>query len=292
MATTTPRVWLVTGSSSGLGLAMCKHALSQGDKVVATLRTPSDIDDLKNQYTPDVLLVAKLDVTQTDDILAAFRTAKKRFGRVDVVFNNAGVALVGEVEGVPEHAARAQMDVKFWGITAVSKEAVRFFRDENPTRGGLLLNISSELGIRTMPLLGHYAAAKHAMEGLTQTLRSELDPAWNIKVCLVAPGAFSTNAGTKPEIVPIPDVYRGVTASKDVREFTAVVQESQGPANELDAVAKKIFEFSMSSDIPMRLFLGDESIQRVRKQIADMVEDLNASKAWSEGLIEDECIVL
>ena len=146
---------------------MAEVALEKGDMVVATLRRPSVLDDLAAKHTPDQLRVLKLDVTQPAEIVAAFAEAKKAFGRVDIVFNNAGVGSVGEVESTPEDAARHVFDVTFWGAVNVSKEAVRFFREENPSGiGGRLLNMSSFTGIRAVPCLPYYSAAKYGQRGL------------------------------------------------------------------------------------------------------------------------------
>lgn len=141
---------------------MCRLALAKGDKVVATLRRPSDIDEFASKYSPDVLYVTKVDVTRPEEVIRAFCDAKDRFGRVDVVFNNAASAVVGEIEMVPDADARHLMEVCLWGAIAVSKEAVRFFREDNPSgAGGLLLYNSSMYGYFPVPSVGYYVAAKH-----------------------------------------------------------------------------------------------------------------------------------
>ena len=150
----------VTGSSSGFGLEMARCALGHGDKVVATLRTPEVLKEFAAQYTPEQLLVVKLDVTKPEEIKEAFRQAKAAFGRVDVVFNNAGYVLAGEVEGVPDEPARAMFETNFWGAAHVSQEAVRFFREENTPQGGHLITNTAAAGIIGYPILGWYCASK------------------------------------------------------------------------------------------------------------------------------------
>ena len=172
--------------------------MKKGDIVVATARNPEVLDDLKTQYPATQLITVKLDVTKVGDIGNAFVKAKEAFGRVDVVFNNAGWSPVAEIEAHPEGEARKMFDTNFWGSTNVSREAVRFFREENVPSGGLLLVNSSMSGIRSVPIMGYYSASKHgtlafesysmvahalaAVEGVTQALSMELDPSWNIKV--------------------------------------------------------------------------------------------------------------
>jgi NAD(P)-dependent dehydrogenase (short-subunit alcohol dehydrogenase family) len=134
--------------------------LENGEIVVATMRTPTDLDDLAATTAPERLLIVKCDVTKPEDILSAFARTIEKFGRVDVVFNNAGYATpVGEVEAVPDDVARALFEVNFWGAVAVSKEAVRVFRDVNPgNAGGRLLNVSSSAGLGGAPITGIYSA--------------------------------------------------------------------------------------------------------------------------------------
>ena len=157
-----PFVALVTGTSSGFGLSMAKRALEAGDKVVATLRVPSDIAGIASAHPSSELAVIKVDVTRPEDVTNAFSEAKARFGRVDVVFNNAATSAIGEIESVPDADARRIFDVNFWGAAVVSREAVRFFREENPPgTGGLLLNMSSDTGHASVPCIGYYSAAKH-----------------------------------------------------------------------------------------------------------------------------------
>ena len=140
---------------------MVELALKHGDKVVATLRKPSDLDDLRQQYPVSQLLILQLDVTKPDEIKAAFAKAKATFGRIDVVFNNAGYAVAGELEAIPDQPAQAMFDVNFWGAVHVSQEAVRFFREDNSPQGGRLIQNSAGVGLVTLPTLGFYGSAKH-----------------------------------------------------------------------------------------------------------------------------------
>lgn len=149
---------LVTGTSTGFGRSLTAYLLKQGHKVVATLRKPEALDDLATQYPLTQLLVVKLDVTQHSEIPVAFAKAKEAFGRVDVVFNNAGKMINGEVEAVDDDDARAMFEINFWGAEKVTREAVRFFREENQPQGGRLLQVSSGLGITGRACYGHYSA--------------------------------------------------------------------------------------------------------------------------------------
>ncbi|PSR71674.1 hypothetical protein PHLCEN_2v12448 [Hermanssonia centrifuga] len=140
---------------------MAELVLKNGGIVIATLRKPEVLSDLKAQYPGDRLLVLKLDVTRPHEIVDTFAKAKEAFGRIDVVFNNAGYSVLAEVEGTPEEQARAMFDVNFWGATNVSREAVKFFREVNKPTGGRLINVSSIVGLKVAPALGYYTATKH-----------------------------------------------------------------------------------------------------------------------------------
>ncbi|KAG1734584.1 NAD(P)-binding protein [Suillus lakei] len=161
MAQSTPRVWLITGSSTGFGRAMVEEVLLNGEIAVATLRKPSVLDDLAAKYPRTQLLVLPLDVTNEAQVKSAFMQAKDAFGHVDVVYNNAGQVLYQELEGVPMDRARALMDVNFWGAVTVSFEAVRFFREVNMKgAGGMLVQVSSMVGTVASPLVGFYNCSK------------------------------------------------------------------------------------------------------------------------------------
>ena len=154
-------VLLVTGTSSGIGRTLVQLILEKGENVAATARSPAALDDLAQTYPPTRLLVLRLDVTQPDQIIDAFSAAKKAFGRIDVVVSNAGWGDLGEVEAMDERKGRGLLETNFWGALHVSKEAIRFFRDDNPPGiGGRLLSMSSYLGLSGFPAAGYYVASK------------------------------------------------------------------------------------------------------------------------------------
>ena len=142
---------------------MAEHLLDKGEIVVATARTPGDLDDLKASYPETQLRVLKLDVHNSQEIENAFAETKKAFGRIDVVFNNAGWAILGDLEATPEEEARKMFETNFWSAANVSREAARFFREENKPCGGLLLTNSSQGGVATLPGFGYYSASKHGI---------------------------------------------------------------------------------------------------------------------------------
>lgn len=149
----------VTGASSGLGKAVTEVVLRKGDIAVATLRKPAALAHLAKLYPPSRLLLLSLDVTRPADVSAAFDRTREVFGRLDVLFNNAGYAMFGEVEGTPDADARAMFEVDFWGAVSASREAVKFFREVNPPgEGGMILQNSSYSGFSGSPGFAFYSA--------------------------------------------------------------------------------------------------------------------------------------
>lgn len=140
----------VTGASFGIGRAVVVHTLEKGDRVVATLRKPDDISDLVAKYP---------------DIAAAFGRAIEQFGCVDVVYNNAGYATVGEIEGTPDDVARALFEVNFWGSANVAREAVHVMRDINRPCGGRIIQASSGNGMQSRPGVGYGARSVWSHQG-------------------------------------------------------------------------------------------------------------------------------
>ncbi|EIW52650.1 NAD-P-binding protein [Trametes versicolor FP-101664 SS1] len=291
-----PRVWFITGSSSGFGRETVMQALESGDKVVATLRKPAALDDLAKKYPADRLRVVKLDVTKPDEIDAAFAQAKAAFGRIDIVFNNAGYVAIGEVEVMPDDVSRPQFEVNFWGAVHVSQGAVRFFREENTPQGGLLLQNSSLAGLAAMPIVGFYSATKHALEGFSESLAKELDPAWNIKVIsIIEPGAFKTSVFDLDanHMIVVPQHPAYANPALPVYNFRGAFLKSGGqevdtskdlaPVDASRAVAK-IIALSRLPSPPLHFPLGKDAVAAVREKVKTLTEEIDAYESWSDDL--------
>jgi NAD(P)-dependent dehydrogenase (short-subunit alcohol dehydrogenase family) len=138
---------------------MTELLLKNGNRVVATLRRTEALSDLAEQYPSSQLLIVQTDVTKSSEVVAAFTKAKEAFGRIDVVFNNAGTGIVGEMESIGDEEARQIFEVNFWGASNVTREAIRTFREVNNPAGGRLLQVSSMLGLRGSGAASYYAAS-------------------------------------------------------------------------------------------------------------------------------------
>jgi NAD(P)-dependent dehydrogenase (short-subunit alcohol dehydrogenase family) len=275
-------VWFVTGASVGLGRAVVEYVLQQGNKVAATVLDPSALEPLKSKYDGSQLLVLKLDVTQPKEVTSAFADTVSAFGRIDVVYNNAAVGLVGEVEGTPEDIARKIWEVNYWGLTNVAKEALRVFREVNQPQGGRLLNAGSLVGLKGLPVLSHYCASKFAVEGFTESLAQELDPEWNIKVTVVDFGHFQTNAFKDAYQQPIHPAYTNPSLpSTKGREFW---QNPNVVRSDPSKAAKGLYEFSKLEDPPVRWAIGKDAVEAIIKKAEEVLAQMRACASLSDDL--------
>jgi len=182
-----PKVFLVTGTSTGFGHDLIQEVLNRGDIAVATARKPDTLSF--ENTTPSNYLPLKLDVTDKKSIAAAFQQALKVFKRVDVVVNNAGYGLTGNFEESTETQIRRQMEVNFFGLLDVTREAMVTMRNQNP-KGGVIQQITSTGGLWGAGGFSLYCASKFAVEGFTDSVAKEVKPEWNIKFTCIEPGGF------------------------------------------------------------------------------------------------------
>ncbi|KAF7290137.1 NAD-P-binding protein [Mycena kentingensis (nom. inval.)] len=283
-----PRVWLITGASSGFGLELAKVVLEMDELVVGVCRHPEALKTLADAH-PSTFLALRCDVTIPSDITAAFAAAIAKFGHVDVVFNSAGSAILGELEATPDDSARALFEVNFWGALAVSKEAVRVFRDVNPAGcGGRLLNVSSGVGFGGVPLTGMYAASKFgSCGGLYRGSSSrnrpcmEYQESFRYPSSALAPSepACTTTAQSKS---PSPLLTTNPTSpSRAVRDWFADDSNIKGDPV---AAARRFFRFSNLEKPPMRWAVGMGAVMGVRAKVKWVTEENDLYESWSDGL--------
>lgn len=276
----TPKVWFITGASSGFGRAVTEIVLKNGDIAVATLRKPTVLSDLSTAYPASRLLVLPLEVRDTEAIKSSFSKAVEKFGRVDVVFNNAGYPLLGEGEGVPEERAREQVDVNFWAAANVTREALRVFRDVNSPPGGRLLQNITMGVYAAVPLMSYYAASKAGFQAFSTTIAAELDPKWNVKITCIAPGSFHTNIKGGIQMTPQHPAYvTAETPTIGFRQYLAADPEL--PGNPVKA-GEAIYKLGGLSAPPRYFPLGKDAIAAARAYIAAIKEDLDGFEAWSD----------
>jgi len=263
--TDTTRTWLVTGATSGFGRTIVDVARARGDAVVATSRQINGLTDLEGD---ERVLVTRLDVTDAAEREAAVAAALERFGRIDVLVNNAGRTQVGAVEETTEDELRALFDLHFFAPAALTRLVLPTMRAQG---SGAIVQMSSVGGQVTAPGFGAYCATKFALEGLTQALQEEVE-AFGIRTLIVEPGAFRTGLfrpGAAYESAEMPE-YADV-----VGPTRAYVREGDGqqPGDPVKA-AEAIVAALDADDPPLRLVLGADAIGNIRRRLESLTTEL------------------
>ena len=269
----TSRVWFITGASRGLGRQWAIAALDRGDRVAACARNPEALDDLVQTYG-GALHPIRLDVTDHDRCFAAVGEAHRRFGRLDVVVNNAGYGQYGFVEELSEAQARAQMETNFFGALWVTQAALPYLRAQH---SGHIIQVSSIGGVTAFPNLGIYHASKWALEGLTQSLAAEVAD-FGVHVTLVEPAGFATDwidrAGESEQLAAYDD--------ERVKFEQARLQRNVRPGDP-QASAAAILKVVDAEQPPLRVFFGANALGWAR---ADYESRLANWDRWQPLAIE------
>ncbi|MFH6994995.1 SDR family NAD(P)-dependent oxidoreductase [Flavobacterium sp. FlaQc-48] len=235
---------LISGASKGFGKAWTEAFLEKGYNVAATARNIDTLADLKAKYG-DAILPLTLDVNNREDSFAAVKKVQEHFGKIDILINNAGYALNGAVEEASEKEARAQFETNFFGTLWLTQAVLPIMRNQ---KRGHIIQVSSILGIATLPNLGLYNASKFAVEGLTETLSQEVKQ-FGINVTLVEPNGYVTDIwGNGFNSEPI-DAYDGI--KKAIAE-----QENADSFGKTSATVPAIIKLAEAENPPLRLFLG------------------------------------
>ncbi|MCO1660220.1 SDR family oxidoreductase [Pseudonocardia humida] len=243
----TEKVWFITGASRGFGREWTVAALERGDRVAATARDTATLDDLVERYGERILPL-RLDVTDRAADFAAVAAAHERFGRLDVVVNNAGYGHFGFVEELSESDARDQMETNLFGALWVTQAALPILRAQG---SGHILQVSSIGGISAFPLVGMYHASKWALEGLSQALAQEV-AGFGVRVTLIEPGGFATDwSGASA---------RHSAALPEYAELHEQVQAARrqriGTPGDPTASASAVLAVVDADEPPLRIFLG------------------------------------
>ena len=260
------KVWFVTGSSRGFGRELVRAALTSGDCVAATARRPEQLADLVDAHGDRVLPLA-LDVTDSAAAGASIAAARDRFGRIDVVVNNAGYANVAPIETGDDTDFRAQFETNFWGVYHVSKAAIPVLREQG---GGVIVQFSSMGGrVGGSAGIASYQAAKFAIDGFSRVLQSETRP-FGIKVLVVEPSGFATDwAGSSMSSADIPDRYADTVGAMSAVRSSAAVSAGD-PARAAEILVRIVGR----SDLPYHLPLGVNAVEgSIRQDESLLAED-------------------
>jgi NAD(P)-dependent dehydrogenase (short-subunit alcohol dehydrogenase family) len=267
----TSQVWLITGSSRGLGRALAEAVLAAGHKLVATARKSAQLTDLVRRYRDQVRAVT-LDVTNESDAGDAITTAVEAFGRLDVLVNNAGYGDIGSIEDTTLADFRAQIETNLFGVIIVTKAAIPVMRKQG---AGHIIQFSSIGGRVGPPGRAAYAAAKWGVEGFSEVLAKEVGPL-GIKVTIMEPGGFRTDfAGSSTKLNAGRPEYNSTVgaAARFQRGFNGMQ-----PGNP-DKAAAVILQVAAMSEPPLRLLLGSDAFNAAEQ---NELSRIKADQKWRD----------
>jgi len=269
-------VWLITGCSTGFGRELAKLVLARGWRAVVTARDASKVADIAEGHAGQAL-VLPLDVTDRGQIDAAVAATKERFGRIDVLVNNAGYGYLAAIEEGEDAAVREMFEANVFGLVDMTKAVLPVMRKQ---RSGLIVNVSSIGGLTSFAATGYYHGTKYAVEGISESLATEVKPL-GIDVLIVEPGPFRTNwAGPsiKQSATQIDD-YAATAGER--RKQTAARSGNQ--AGDPVRAAQAIIDAALSDTPPLRLLLGKTALELARKKLDFLRKDFDTWEATTVG---------
>ncbi len=270
------KVWFITGCSTGFGRELAKEALSKGYKVVVTARKPEQVKDIVAAY-PDSSLALSLDVTVPQQIKEAVKATIDRFGRIDVLVNNAGIGYFGAIEESEEEEVRRMFEINFFGLANMTNAVLPYMRQQ---RSGHILNVASIGGLRSFPAVGFYNATKYAVDGLSEALSKEVSPL-GIKVTIICPSGFRTDwAGRSANNTKIRIEDYATTAGKNMSDLRGY--SGNQPGDPVKA-AKAMIQVTETENPPLRLLLGAAALKGARLKLEELKKDFDEWADVSEG---------
>ncbi|GAB9467002.1 Dehydrogenase [Globisporangium polare] len=283
----TPKVWLITGCSSGIGRELALAALARGDKVIATARSAAKLEDLKARGA----LATVLDVTSPDDVVEAIvKDAIAFYGKIDILVNNAGYSLVGSAEECSAEEIQSVFNTNVFGIYKMLRVVLPYMREQ---KSGVIANVGSIGGRRAFPASGVYCATKFAVAGLTESLKAEVAHL-NIDVTCIDLGSFRTNFGNNQISAKkiMPDAGPAVEQMKkylDLRNGKQLGDPVKGAQVLVDALSKT--GKCAGKTLPVRLAVGSDAapfisnvLQRDQKDLDEWVDLLAGTDHTDSGL--------
>jgi NAD(P)-dependent dehydrogenase (short-subunit alcohol dehydrogenase family) len=276
------KVWFVTGAGRGLGIDIAQKALAAGHLVVATGRKPDAV--LKAIGAHANLLTISLDITDPHAAITAAKAAVDRFGRIDVLVNNAGNFYAGYFENIkPEHF-RAQMETNFFGPVNVTRAILPIMRAQ---RGGLVITITSLAGLIGQEFVAAYAASKFALEGWMESLRFDVAP-FGISTMIVEPGFFRTELLVEGASTIWPELSVEDYAERTKNTITAWSGMNGSQGGDPAKLAAALVTLSDSGKLPLRFVAGADAMAAVEAKLKTIQEQIDAHRALSASLVIKE----
>jgi len=269
MAQPPQRVWFITGASTGFGRLLAQEVLKSGGKVVVTARKLDKVADLEAQY-PQTAKALALDVTNAGQVDSVVAQAIEKFGRVDVLVNNAGYGVAGAIEEVSEAEFMPMFETNVFGLLRVTRAFLPHLRKQ---RSGHVLNLSSIGGLVASPGMGYYNATKFAVEGISEALAGELAPL-GIRVTIIEPGPFRTDFLGRSGVVAKARIADYDSTAGNMRKYFAENDGKQrgDPVRAVHAMMQIV----ESPAPPLRLLLGASTLQWMGAKLANWEKEIAA----------------
>jgi NAD(P)-dependent dehydrogenase (short-subunit alcohol dehydrogenase family) len=274
----TPKIWFITGISSGLGKALAQAVIEQGDFVIGTFRQEKQVADFNRLYQ-DKAFALLLDITNPADIARVVAYTTTQFGKVDVLVNNAGYGFAGAIEETSAAEARAVFDANFFGALALTQAFLPVLRRQ---KSGHIIQLSSHGGFKAFPGFGIYNASKFALEGFSEALALEVAPL-GIRLTIVEPGPFRTNfAGGSFKTAEMTIEDYSTTAGAFRQRMKAVDGHQEGDPVK---AATTIIDITRMETPPLRLPLGKIAIASLTAKLESVQQDINTYRAVAENAV-------
>lgn len=264
------KVWFITGCSTGFGREIADAAIKAGYKVVATARNQEAIADMSRGNESNVLALG-LDVTSPAQIQEAVSRALEKFGKIDVLVNNAGIGYFSSVEESVEKETRKMFEINFWGLMHMTNAVLPQMRSR---KSGHIINLSSIGGLTSFPTLGYYHATKYAVEGISESLSQEVAP-FNIHVSLIEPSSFRTDWAGRSSVKTRSQISEYQSAFGQLLEGDLSGQEPGDPKKAAEAIVR-VVELEHP---PLRLLLGNSAYNAAKHKYTGL---LQALEEWKE----------
>ncbi|WP_158800243.1 SDR family oxidoreductase [Pedobacter sp. L105] len=259
------KVWFVTGASKGMGLSLVKSLLSKGYKVAATSRNIADLTAKVTEFT-EHFLPLKVDLTSDESVKEAVKQTVDKFGKLDVIVNNAGYALVGSFEELTDKEFRQALDVNLFGTVNVIRSAMPYLRKQ---RSGHIINISSAGGYVALANVGSYAASKFALVGITEALALEVK-SFGVKATVLLPGSFRTNFLEEGSLSSGDHRIEEYGSDKTLEGMSVRAGTQPGDP---DKLVTEVIRLGENENPPVHLILGPDSYKWITdKKAADIAE--------------------
>ncbi|NPC68827.1 SDR family NAD(P)-dependent oxidoreductase [Corallococcus exiguus] len=269
------KVWFVTGASSGIGAGVVRAALDAGDRVIATARNVEKLRSAIGEQAGDRLAFVPLDVTKEEQARQAVAAAVEKFGRIDVLVNNAGYSLIGNLESLTPAQIEQQFATNFYGVLHVLRAVLPVMRRQ---RSGRVFNVSSMAGVIGYATVGAYAATKFAVEGLSLSVAQEVER-FGITVTVVEPGFFRTDLLAPQSVVFGELAVEGYDAPAAVKEQWQGYHHNQSgdPAK----LGKALVRLAGMETPPKQFFAGSDAVSGITADLEARLAEARAHKDLS-----------